>query len=372
MKPKPRLLMVGRGRHRLPLDQSLRRKYDALLQVFDLRVVASAPEGAPTRDEVFRLMPPGRPQVLDGGLFFAALPYQITRELRDFQPDAVVVQGAHEAACVLAGRRLAGSRAPVVVEVHGDWRTPTRLYGSPARQALNPLADRVADWALRRADAVRTVSPYTTGLVRELGIEPAAEFPAYMDFGSFLGPPVPLPEPPVALFVGVLELYKGIDSLAAAWRLVAPRVPEATLQVVGGGSRAHVVEALVRDLPERVRWTPQLSQPGVAEALDAATLLVLPSRSEGMGRVLVEALCRGRPVVGSSVGGIVDVIEEGVNGVLIEPQRPQELAAALVRVLSDRALAGRLAAAARPSAERWLETPEEFAQRMLGLVTGLN
>jgi glycosyltransferase involved in cell wall biosynthesis len=91
-----------------------------------------------------------------------------------------------------------------------------------------------------------------------------------------------------------------------------------------------------------------------------------------MGRVLVEALFRGRPVVGSSVGGIVDLIEEGVNGVLIEPERPRELARALVRVLSDRALAGRLAAAARPSAERWLETPEEFAQRMLGLVTGLN
>jgi glycosyltransferase involved in cell wall biosynthesis len=364
--------MVGRGRHRLPLDESLRRKYDALLEVFDLRVVGSAPEGAPTRDEVFRLAPPHRPLALDGALFFATLPGHVARELREFRPDAVVVQGAHEAACVLAGRMLAGSRAPVVVEVHGDWRAPTRLYGSPARQWLSPVADRVAEWALRRSDAVRTVSPYTTGLVRELGIGPAAEFPAYMDFGSFLGLPAALPERPAALFVGVLEHYKGIDDLAAAWCLVAPRVPDATLHVVGRGSRAHVVEALLRALPGRVRWTPELSPVGVAEALDAATLLVLPSRSEGMGRVLVEALCRGRPVVASRVGGIRDVVEEGLNGLLVDPQRPDELAGALERVLSERALVERLASGARGSAGRWLETPAGFAQQMLALVTGLH
>ena len=369
---KPRLLLVGRGRHRLPLDRSLKRRYDALLDVFDLRVVGSAPEGAPTRDEIFRLTPPHRSRVLDGALFFAALPYHVARELREFRPGTVLVQGAHEAACVLEGRRLAGSRAAVVVEVHGDWRASTRLYGSPGRRALNPLADRVATWSLRRADAVRTVSAYTTGLVRELGIEPAAEFPAYMDFDSFLGPVEPLPERAAALFVGVLEHYKDVDGLAAAWRLAAPRVPEATLHVVGRGSRAHVVRALAAAMPDSVRWTHELSQPGVAEALDSATLLVLPSRSEGMGRVLVEALCRGRPVVASRVGGIRDVVEDGVNGVLVEPERPRALADALVRVLSDRSLAERLAAAARPSAERWVATPEEFAQRMLRLVRSLH
>jgi glycosyltransferase involved in cell wall biosynthesis len=369
---KPRLLIVGRGRHRLPLDPSLGRKYDALLDTFQLRVVGSAPEGAPTSEGIFRLVPPYRPGALDGALFFATLPYHVARQLREFRPGAVVVQGAHEAAGVLAARRLAGTRTPVVVEVHGDWRAPTRLYGSPARQLLNPLADRIALSALRRADAVRTVSPYTTGLVRELGIEPAAEFPAFMDFDSFLGPVVPLPSPPAALFVGVLEHYKDVDGLAAAWRLVAPRLPGATLHVVGRGSRAPVVEALVREQRGAVRWTPGLPPAGVAAALDAATLLVLPSRSEGLGRVLVEALCRGRPVVASRVGGIRDVVEDGVNGILVEPRRPEQLADALVRVLADRALAERLASAARPSAERWLATPEEFARKLLDLVSALH
>ena len=80
---------------------------------------------------------------------------------------------------------------------------------------------------------------------------------------------------------------------------------------------------------------------GVARALDDATTLVLPSRSEGMGRVLVEAFCRGRPAVASRVGGIVDLVRDGENGLLVPPQDPQALADALLRVLSDAAVAER-------------------------------
>src|SRR5207302_11028401 len=126
------------------------------------------------------------------------------------------------------------SDTAVIADVHGDYRAPTRLYGSRLRGALNPLADRVAEAALRRADGVRTVTAYTTELVRGLGVEPTDEFPAYMDFASFLQrPPAPLPGRPQALFVGVLERYKNVDGLAAAWRLVAPRVPAAKLRIVG-------------------------------------------------------------------------------------------------------------------------------------------
>src|ERR671925_380929 len=118
-----------------------------------------------------------------------------------------------------------------------------------------------------------------------------------MDLEPFLSPPQPLPERPQALFVGVLELYKNVDGLAEAWRLAAPRVQGARLRIVGSGARTDVVERLVADLPEQTTWTNRLETAEVAVALDAATALVLPSRSEGMGRVVVEALCRGRPVL---------------------------------------------------------------------------
>jgi glycosyltransferase involved in cell wall biosynthesis len=360
---KPRVLFVSR-RIELPLPPSLARKWDAIGEEIDYRVLAGG-RGGNGSFRLARELP-----VLDGPAFFAALPLRIARELRSFRPHAVLAQGAHETAAALSARTLAqmGGTA-VIADLHGDWRAPTRLYGSRLRGALSPVADRVALAALRKADGIRTVTRYTTGLVRELGLEPVDEFPAYMDFDSFLQtPPAELPERPAALFVGVLERYKNVDGLAKAWRRAAPQVPQAQLRLVGSGTMRPLVEELARELPEQTSWTERLTQSEVSSALDDSTLLVLPSRSEGMGRVIVEAFCRGRPLVASRVGGIPDLVQDGVNGLLVEPDDTDALAAALVRVLTDRALAERLAAGAHGSAGEWTISPGEFASRLRALV----
>jgi glycosyltransferase involved in cell wall biosynthesis len=348
---KPRVLLVGRTRYRLPLSESLRRKFDALAEEVEPHVLASSTDSS-RGDDTFTLA--RRLPVLDGSVFWAVLPFRVARELRRRPTDAVLAQSPYDAAAALAGRALARSPARVVVDVHGDWRTATRLYGSPLRRLLSPLGDRISLAALHRADAVRTVSGYTERLVREVGVEPAGSFPAFMDLDPFLaGPPAPLPERPQALFVGVLEPYKGIDVLAEAWRLVAP---EATLRIVGSGSRAPVVQEL------GVRWDRSLTPDEVARAMDESTVLVLPSRSEGMGRVIVEAQCRGRAVIGSRVGGIPDLVRDGENGLLVDPEDPHALAEALLRVLSDLELAASLGAAAREDVA--LGSPEEYASQL--------
>jgi len=359
---KPRVLFVSR-RLELPLSPSLARKWEAIGQELDFRVLASGSGG----NGAFRLA--GELPALDGPAFYAALPLRIARELREFRPHAVLAQGAHETAAALGARRLARTKTAVIADLHGDWRAPTRLYGSRFRGLLNPLADRLAVGALRHADGIRTITGYTTGLVRGLGLEPADEFPAYMDFDSFLQkPPQPLPALPQALFVGVLERYKNVDGLAEAWRRAAPRVPGARLRLVGSGTLQPVVEQLVRELPAETSWTERLTPGEVSAALDESTVLVLPSRSEGMGRVLIEAFCRGRPAVASRVGGIPDLVEDGVNGLLVEPEDPDALAAALVRVLEDRALAERLGSGAQASSGMWTITAEEFASRLRAMV----
>ena len=359
---KPRVLIVGRSRYRLPLAGGLARKFDALRSEMDVRVLSSAQPGSQLRDETFRLVP--RRESLDGPRFWAELPFRIWREIEAFQPSAVLAQSPYEAAAALVARR----GEPVILEIHGDWRTATRLYGSGGRELLAPVADRVALAAVRRVDAIRTISTYTTELVRAAGVEPAATFPAFLDLDPFLGPPVPLPEQPSALFVGVLERYKDVDGLAAAWHLAAPRLPGVQLRIVGTGSRTHVVEELAGGLPSQTEWTPSVPNDEVPALLDAATALVLPSRSEGLGRIVVEAFCRGRPVVATRVGGITDLVRDGENGLLVPPQDPAALAEAIVRVLSDRELAERLAAEARPSADAWVATPEDYARRTRELV----
>jgi glycosyltransferase involved in cell wall biosynthesis len=349
---KRRVLFVARTRYAWPVPS---RKFDALREELDIRVLGTSADGSAHADATFTLVP--RAPVADGLVFWLALPFRVARLLRDFRPDGVVCQTAYEGAATLLARSLARVSARVVVEVHGDWRTSTRLYGSSARRMLSGVADAVAAFALQRADAVRTVSPFTAGLVRDLGVEPAADFPAYMDLEPFARAPEPLPAAPVALFVGVLEAYKNIDGLAEAWRMART---DGELRIVGKGSREDVVRAL------GVRWDRELPSDGVARALDESWVLVLPSRSEGMGRVLVEAFCRGRGVIGSRAGSIPNLVEDGVSGILVDSN--EELARALERVLGDRALAERLGAGAREAAAPWLQTPEEYARRVAELV----
>jgi glycosyltransferase involved in cell wall biosynthesis len=363
------VLFVARTRYRLPLDESLRRRFDALSAELEWRQLATSANGRAYADDRFTLAPAFPLRRLDGLAFYAALPLRVARELRRTRPDAVVVQGAQEAALVLLARALTRASAKVIFDVHGDWRTATRLYGSPSRRALSPAADALSRLALRHADGVRTVSGYTTGLVRDAGLEPDAVFPAYMDLEAFLAAPRrPPPETPTVLFVGVLERYKAFDVLASAWPEVAAAVPGARLEIVGRGTLDDVARQLVESDPDHVRWTKALETAGVAAALDGATLLVLPSRSEGMGRVIVEAFARGRCVVGSRVGGIPDLVTDEVSGLLVEPGRPEPLAGALVRVLGDRGLAERLGEGARASLQPWLATPQEFAARFRALV----
>ena len=363
-----KLLLVGRGRYSLPLSPSLAQKFDALERELDVRVLGSAAR-VNGRDPRFRLFPTVRPRLLDGPAFYALLPFRVAMELRAFRPDAVLAQGAQETALTLAGRALARVAVPVVADMHGDPGSGTRLYGSRLRKLLSPLGDALTRYGLRRADGVRTISDYTSGVVRAAGVEPTATFAAFMDLDPFLAsPPLPLPDGPAALFVGVLERYKGVDVLADAWRLAAPRLPDATLHVVGTGTLRSVPERLARELPVQVRWTEALATPEVASALDQSSVLVLPSRSEGLGRVVVEAFCRGRGVVASSVGGIRDLVTDGRDGLLVPPGDAHALGDALVRVLGDRRLAERLGAEARVAVEPWLATPEEYARRLRELV----
>jgi glycosyltransferase involved in cell wall biosynthesis len=361
------VLFVSRERFRLPLDGVQRRKWEAVGAVVDHRVLAAAPAGHPTADAHFRLV--GPVPVLDGPLFYASLPWRIARELRSFRPQAALVQGVHETVAFLTARALAGVQTKVILDVQGDWHEATRLYGSPFRRLLNPVNDATAPLAVRGADAVRTVSTQTTELVRALGVEPAAVFPSYVDAAAFVEqPPAPLPERPRAVFVGVLERYKAFDTLTEAWRLAAPRVPAASLHVVGDGTMREQAERLLCDLPDRTQWSRRLSAEEVAAAMDDAWLVCLPSRSEGLPRVALEAACRGRAIVGGNRAGLPDVVHHDENGLLVDPDDADALAQALVRILSDRATAERLGARARRTGEAWGVTPSEYAAKVRALV----
>ena len=124
-------------------------------------------------------------------------------------------------------RRPARRVRPAAQPAFGDRGDPRGLARRDAarrlaaRVLLAPLADRAARYALRRADALRAVSPYTAALAeREAGVPPLESFPAYFDLSAFVErPPHRCPRRRPLLFVGMLERTKGIATLAAAWPL---------------------------------------------------------------------------------------------------------------------------------------------------------
>ena len=365
---RPRVLFLGNSTYDLPLPASLARKWNLLAERLELRVIGRAGNVAAQdpRFHLVRVRAPGR-----AGSYHARLAAVVAREVNAFRPDVVVAQSAYEALPFLAARPLMRGRRPeLIVEVHGDWRTATRMYGTRARRAAAGVADRAALFALRRASAVRALPGFASELAREAtGCDPVAVFPAYFDLTSFVADPIqPLPERPRVAWVGGLQHVKNPRTFAAAWRQVAARLPEAHAVVVGDGPLRGVIDKLVAEFPQRVIALPRIAPAEVARVLDESTVLALPSRSEGLPRVVIEAFSRGRPVVGAAAGGIPDLVEPGRNGSLVEPDDATALADALVRVLGDPELAERLARGARDAAPALQRLQEGYADSVAEMV----
>ena len=364
---EPRVLFVGGTTYDLPLSGGHAKKWGSLAERMEVRVVAR--HGSVTSsDPRFHLVSP--PGGLPGWASRPALARAVLAETRSFRPDVLIAQGPYDILSLLPVLPLMRPRPRLIGEIHGDWRTASRSYGSRARRLLSPVADRAAAVALRRADGIRALSPFTASLAEEAtGEAPLACFPTYSDLDAFTHPPLtPLPERPTAAWVGTLQRVKDPESMAAAWKLVAERLPEARLVVVGDGPLRGIMDDLSRDLPGSVTTHRRVPPAELVDLVDGSTLLALPSVSEGLPRVAIEAFARGRPVVGSAAGGIPDIVRSERSGLLVPPGEPAALADALVRVLGDPDLAQRMgrAAAEDGAAFRW--PPDRYADAVRDLV----
>ena len=153
------------------------------------------------------------------------------------------------------------------------------------------------------------------------------------------------PDAGIVGVVGRLELEKGHPTLLEAWPMVLERVPGAYLLIVGEGSRQDLLRQIAREqgIERHVIFTGRRDDiPAVTAALDVA---VLPSYREAQGLTILEAMAMSRPVVASNVGGIPEMVQDGVTGLLVPPHDPPALAAAIARLLTNHQLADMLARA---------------------------
>lgn len=151
-----------------------------------------------------------------------------------------------------------------------------------------------------------------------------------------------------AICVARLEHYKGIDVLLHALALARAQGVIVHLRLLGDGAERGALQALARSLavPD-VQFVGAVLPERVGDALLESELMILPSRGEGLPLTIVEAMAHGRPVIATRVGGNAEVVDDGVTGVLVAPERPEELATAIVRLANDRNELRRMGEAAR-------------------------
>jgi glycosyltransferase involved in cell wall biosynthesis len=157
------------------------------------------------------------------------------------------------------------------------------------------------------------------------------------------------------LFAGALVPAKGLHVLLEAFATLASRVADARLLIAGRSDNAEYVEALHAqivglNIEERVTFLGQLTPGDLRGQMQRARVLVLPSITEGLGRVLIEAMLTGTPVIGTHAGGIPEVIADQSTGLLVPSGDDRALAGALVRVFEDSVAIDAMALRARMAA----------------------
>jgi glycosyltransferase involved in cell wall biosynthesis len=283
-------------------------------------------------------------------LRFAAALVELAAWCLGSGPRLVHIQGAvrgslyRKSTCVFLARAL---RRPVLFQIHAG---PGDIEDFVER--LDPVRRAVFATALRRATRTVAVSSESARAVeRCFGVGGVGVLPNPV-------PPVagggvdPGAEPGRVLYLGgFADPAKGGDVLVAALESVATGHPRDRFELFGPGEPpAAVADLAARS--ENVRWGGWLDAETKREAFRAATVFVLPSISEGLPMALLEAMAWGRPIVASAMGGVLDLITDGEDGLLVPPADPAALAAALRRLLEDPELRRRLAEKAeRRSAE---------------------
>jgi glycosyltransferase involved in cell wall biosynthesis len=281
----------------------------------------------------------------------------------------LVAQSPHEgftAACAKITARFLGKRVALVVESHGDFEVSLFLQ----RRVLYPSVHRFlirqsARFALRHADVLRAISNSTRKqLEKWTSTKPIFQFATWTNMDVFLkagGKRKRNLDEKMIIYAGVLIPRKGVHFLLDAFANIISEEPGSKLLIIGRSENREYAEMLKGkaarlNLGARVIFSDSLPQAVLADLMAQARVLVLPSLSEGLGRVIFEAMACGAPVIGSSIGGIMEMIVDGENGFLVPSEDVDSLTDRLRWVLKNPEKAYEMGKKGRKFAEAFFST----------------
>jgi glycogen synthase len=267
-----------------------------------------------------------------------AVRQQVARLKRAFAPDLIHVNSFHKSV-LFHMDTVSAHPAPVLVTLH---------------QAQLPQVagrDIVLRQTLRSADWVTCVSAATLAQTRQLVPEITPR--SSVIYNGLEAPPLlpePLPiDPPQLLCLGRLAPEKGFDIALSAFASIVERFPKARLMIAGDGPLRVDLEqqATALGLMEAVEFVGWVAPDKVPTLLNAATIVVLPSRREGFSLVALEAAFMARPVAATRVGGLPEVVVHQETGLLVNDEDSVGLAEALLFLLEHVETATQMGQAAR-------------------------
>ena len=363
------------SRYSYPLDPTTRKKFAILGSIAPIRVVAFAGSLRPRcfEDEAsFSLLPWVPVAILRFALLLCFGPLVLLWCHWRHGVSLVVAQSPYDGVAPALARsllRLLGRRLALIVESHGDFEAGIFLQRRVVSTRLYRFfMSEAARFSLGRADALRGISRATSEQLRRYAPDPPlVSFMAWTDIDLFLASPAEKDEDGARiLFAGLLYPLKGVHYLVAAFAEVAAANQSAELVIAGRAQNKGYVSDLQREIArlgigDRVRFLGEVSQRDLAEWMHRSAVLVLPSLSEGLGRVLVEAMATATPVIGSRVDGIPEVVRDGETGWLVPPSDVAELAERLRFVLTHPRESREMGLRARDTVRR-LFSPQAYLQ----------
>jgi len=157
------------------------------------------------------------------------------------------------------------------------------------------------------------------------------------------------------LFVGRLHPIKGVQYLLQAMKIVHEKMPDVKLILVGDGEERERLESLTDSLEiqECVEFVGRVPHERVTDYMNQSDIFVLPSLSEGFPVTILEAMTCGLPIVATRVRGVLDIIENDINGYLVDSMNPEQIAWALQKILENEQLRENISSNNRDEAEKY-------------------
>ena len=239
----------------------------------------------------------------------------------------------------------------LVTEVNGDYTDDT-IYmdiDNPIKRRFKKFAMvNVERHVLKQADGIKLLYDGQVDSFKPFPRNPfIARFQDFVDANRFVN----LREEKVVLFAGYPFWIKGVDVLIEAFKLVASDYPEWKLKILGHYPDQEFLGQYIQGHPQ-IFHQPAVDPDQMPEHIGSCGIFVLASRTEAMGRVLLESMAAGKPRIGANVGGIPSVIEDGKDGLLFQKASSVDLAEKLKLLMGDSALRRKLGENARRRYEK--------------------